>query len=92
MLDWKKEFDFDPDSAQRIANVIESHPMSLQHCAEILELAAPLCTVLTASGFMEKLREIESIMLWNNEKNDEAHIWTGAELENLERNMIGEKN
>ena len=60
MLDWRKEFEFDPVSAQRIADVVEQHPMSLQHCADILEIAAPLCTLLTARGLMGKLREIES--------------------------------
>lgn len=59
MLDWRKEFEFDSGSAQRIADVIEEYPMSLQHCAEILELAAPLCTLLTESGFVGKLKEIE---------------------------------
>lgn len=59
MLDLKREFEFDPDSAQRIADVIEKHPISLQHCADILEAVAPLCTMLTTGGCLGRINEIK---------------------------------
>lgn len=59
MLDWRKEFEFDCDSAQRITDVIEEHPMSLKHCADILEAVAPICTMLTTGGCLARINEIK---------------------------------
>lgn len=59
--DWMKEFEFDPDALNRIAKVIYQHPLSLRDCADILEIAAPMCTVMTVSGFKKLLREMINI-------------------------------
>lgn len=66
MLDWRKQFEFDPASAQRIADVIEGHPISLQHCAEILETVAPLCACLTTNGFLRRMEALQSDFLSGN--------------------------
>lgn len=55
--DWMKEFEFDPEASNRIAKVIYQHPLSLRDCADILEIAAPICTVMTASGFKKFLND-----------------------------------
>ncbi len=72
MLDLKRKFEFDPDSAQRIADVIEKHPMSLKHCADILEAVAPLCTALTTGGFLRRMGAIESDLLGG--KDNESRV------------------
>ena len=66
MIDWRKEFELDPDSAQRIANVIEGNPMSLEHCADILEAVAPLCTSLTTEGFLRRMEALYGDLLSGN--------------------------
>ena len=52
------EFEFDKESADRIEKVIQQNPMSLQDCADILELAAPLCTVFSCECFKNKLKTV----------------------------------
>lgn len=44
-------FEFDPQAAARIQKVVEEHPMSLDNCADALEMVAPLYTLYTARGF-----------------------------------------
>lgn len=63
MISLKNECEFDPKSAQRIANVIEWHPMSLRNCADILEFIAPLCTIFTTDGCIHKIAETFNLYL-----------------------------
>lgn len=39
-------FEFDLEAAQRIEKVVETHPMSLSHAADILELVGPFSYLL----------------------------------------------
>lgn len=50
------EFEFDKSSADRIEKVVQNYPMSLEQCADVLEFVAPLCTVFTTEGFINKLK------------------------------------
>lgn len=58
MLEQLKEFTFDPPAAQRIAQVVEQYPMSLENCADVLEAVAPYCALFTTDGFIQRLRMI----------------------------------
>lgn len=49
-MDYLKQFQFDPESSARIAQVIENHPMSLKDAADLLEMVAPLATLYTPDG------------------------------------------
>lgn len=49
-MDYLKEFQFDPESSARIAQVIKDHPMSLKDVADLLEMIAPLATLYTPDG------------------------------------------
>ena len=50
------EFEFDKASADRIEKVVQNYPMSLKDCADVLEFIAPLCTIYTAEGFINRLK------------------------------------
>lgn len=52
------EFEFDKESADRIEKVVQQHPMCLRDCANVLEFVAPLCTVFTPEGFINKLKTL----------------------------------
>lgn len=52
------EFQFDPDSAQRILNAMREYPICLKDCADIIEALAPWCGAFTKDGFLKKLEEI----------------------------------
>ena len=58
MLEYLKEFTFDPQAAQCIAQVVEQYPMSLEDCADVLEAVAQYCTLFTIDGFIQRLRMI----------------------------------
>lgn len=64
--EWMGEFEFDPISAKRIADVTQKRPMSLAHCAEILECVAPFCEELTVEGFLRRLKALEDDLLHGN--------------------------
>ncbi len=51
------ESDFDKQSADRIEKVINNYPMSLETCADILELVAPLCEFWTAEGLQQHIKQ-----------------------------------
>ena len=50
------EFEFDKESADRIAKIINSHNMCLKDCADILELLAPLCDMWTPEGLQQHIQ------------------------------------
>ena len=58
MLEYLKEFTFDTPAAQRIAQVVEQYPMSLENCADVLEAVALYCTLFTTDGFIQRLHVI----------------------------------
>lgn len=49
-------FEFYPDAADRIEKVVEHYPLSLNHCADLLEIVAPLAGALTADCACRFLR------------------------------------
>lgn len=55
------EFEFDKESANRIANVVQMYPISLQDCANVLEAVAPFCATWTPEGFIKKINNIFSL-------------------------------
>jgi len=60
------EFTFDPEAAQRIANVVRLNAMSMEDCANVLEAVAPYCTELTTQGFLYRLTTIllDERLIW----------------------------
>ena len=52
------EFQFDPDSAQRILKAMHEYPICLKDCADIIEAVAPLCGLFTKDEFLKKLEEL----------------------------------
>lgn len=51
------EFEFDKESADRIAKTINSHVMCLKDCADILEMLAPLCDLWSPQGLQVHIRQ-----------------------------------
>ncbi len=58
MQDWQREFEFDPTSAERIVDTVYKHPLSLQYCAEIVELAGKLSDYMSVQGVIAKLKAL----------------------------------
>ncbi len=55
------EFEFDPAAAARIEAVVQHYPLSLKHCADLLEIVAPLAGVLTESGACHFLQRVVDV-------------------------------
>ncbi len=49
-------FDFDNESAQRIAKITIDYPLSLYRCAELLEMLGPLAKELGPQGLIDWLK------------------------------------
>jgi len=52
------EFEFAPEAARRIEKVVQNYPLSLDDCADLLEIVAPLAGALTAGGACRFLRQV----------------------------------
>lgn len=57
------EFEYDKESADRIEEIINSHPICLKDCADILELLAPLCDLWSSQGLQAHIRRAFSTQL-----------------------------
>lgn len=51
-------FEFSPNAARCIEQVVEHYPLSLEHCAALLEIVAPLAGALTADGACRFLNRV----------------------------------
>lgn len=51
-------FELYPYATDRIEKVVEHYPLSLNHCADLLEIVAPLAGALTADGACSFLRRV----------------------------------
>lgn len=62
------EFEYDKESADRIEEIINSHPICLKDCADILEIVAPLCDLYSAKWAKNRIEKfiIEMTVLSNS--------------------------
>ena len=58
---WEAEYKFDPKAAERIDRVVNSYPMTLCDCASILEVVAPLTSLMPADDLIRYLKSISTI-------------------------------
>lgn len=58
--EFRDEFEFDPESAIRIAEAVRNYPLSLKGCADIIEIVAPLCEYLSMDGAIRFLNRAVS--------------------------------
>lgn len=56
LIQW---FDFYPEATKKIAEVVEHYPISLNQCAEALELIAPYIGTYTFEGFKCRLKNLD---------------------------------
>lgn len=54
---------FYSEEIDRITKVVELNAMSMNDCADILEMIAPLCNYMSASGAKKILKDIVNISI-----------------------------
>lgn len=64
MIDWRAEFELDEESASKIAEAVQNHPMTLKDCAFIIEM------------FAELYNSMEEYKCLNNSDNIVHNIFT----------------
>lgn len=83
---WLDEFAFDPDSAQRIANLIQNYPLSLKDCADIIETVASWCDMYTTGTCLEYLKIFMDVLINGNQQEN------GLVLHLLRKHNEGKRN
>lgn len=81
------EFEFDKESADRIEKTINSHPICLKDCADILEIVSPLCDLYSAKCAKKRIEKfiIEMTVLSNSnitKKRVKGNLWLYRKLLN----------
>lgn len=81
------EFEYDKESADRIEEIINSHPICLKDCADILEIVAPLCDLYSAKCAKNRIEKfiIEMTVLSNSNittKRAKGNMWLYRKLLN----------